>query len=95
VLCLQLFFAKVPSAATGEEVTQLFRKYGDVADLNLFRAWAGAKNSKVRAWHRPELCSQQLGAMLTALLWPPSCIATQCRHSLQCAVLLALCALRA
>lgn len=66
-VCLQLFFAKVPSAATVEEVTELFSKYGAVSDLNLFRAWAGAKNSKVGVWRRLSVSSWQPHAL--ASLW--------------------------
>jgi len=60
---MQLFFAKVPSAATVEEVTELFSKYGAVSDLNLFRAWAGAKNSKVGIWRRHSVSSWQPHAL--------------------------------
>lgn len=43
----QLFFAKVPPTAPGSEVEALFGSFGKLAEVNLFRAWAGAKHSKV------------------------------------------------
>lgn len=41
-----LFFARVSSAATTEEVSAAFAACGDVAEVNLFRAWPTAKASK-------------------------------------------------
>lgn len=44
---MQLFFAKVPPTALASEVESLFGSFGKLAEVNLFRAWAGAKHSKV------------------------------------------------
>ncbi|KAF6258452.1 hypothetical protein COO60DRAFT_1701321 [Scenedesmus sp. NREL 46B-D3] len=41
-----LFFAKVPPTALASEVELLFGSFGKLAEVNLFRAWAGAKHSK-------------------------------------------------
>jgi hypothetical protein len=46
-LHLQVFFAKVPPTALASEVELLFGSFGKLAEVNLFRAWAGAKHSKV------------------------------------------------
>jgi hypothetical protein len=46
-LLFQLFFAKVPPTALASEVELLFGSFGKLAEVNLFRAWAGAKHSKV------------------------------------------------
>jgi hypothetical protein len=43
----QVFFAKVPPTALANEVESLFGSFGKLAEVNLFRAWAGAKHSKV------------------------------------------------
>lgn len=49
VLCHQVFFAKVPPTALANDVEALFGRFGKLAEVNLFRAWAGAKHSKVGA----------------------------------------------
>eukprot|EP00775_Hariotina_reticulata_P011976 gene11976-12119_t len=41
-----VFFAKVPPSAVSSEVEQLFAAFGKLSEVNLFRAWAGAKHSK-------------------------------------------------
>ena len=41
-----LFFARVAAAASDDEVARVFGTCGEVEELNLFRAWPGAKNSK-------------------------------------------------
>eukprot|EP00879_Flechtneria_rotunda_P020981 GHRR01022094.1.p1 GENE.GHRR01022094.1~~GHRR01022094.1.p1 ORF type:complete len:243 (+),score=74.88 GHRR01022094.1:328-1056(+) len=41
-----VFFAKVPPTALASEVEMLFGSFGRLAEVNLFRAWAGAKHSK-------------------------------------------------
>lgn len=43
-----VFFAKVPPSALASEVELLFGSFGKLQEVNLFRAWAGAKHSKVR-----------------------------------------------
>lgn len=43
----KVFFAKVPPTALANEVESLFGSFGKLAEVNLFRAWAGAKHSKV------------------------------------------------
>lgn len=48
VVSMQLFFAKVPPSASTAEVRQVFERFGQVQEVNLFRAWAGAKSSKVK-----------------------------------------------
>jgi len=42
-----VFFAKVPPSTLSSEVEQLFSMFGKLSEVNLFRAWAGAKHSKV------------------------------------------------
>lgn len=44
-----LFFARVPPTVPYEAILELFEQFGKVASLNLFRPWATAKTSKVRA----------------------------------------------
>jgi hypothetical protein len=46
---LQLFFAKIPPSVSSGEVESLFKAFGEVVEVNLFKAWAGAKSSKVGA----------------------------------------------
>ncbi|KAI8464618.1 MAG: hypothetical protein J3K34DRAFT_526052 [Monoraphidium minutum] len=41
-----LFFAKVAPSASCGEVSAVFEPYGQVAEVNLFRAWATARSSK-------------------------------------------------
>lgn len=41
-----LFFAKVSPTALASEIELLFGSFGKLAEVNLFRAWAGAKHSK-------------------------------------------------
>lgn len=54
MLLSQVFFAKVPPTALANEVESLFGSFGKLAEVNLFRAWAGAKHSKVgKHRHRP------------------------------------------
>jgi hypothetical protein len=48
----QLFFAKVPRTAAEEDIIALFGQYGDVCNVNLFRAFLGAPTSKVRTCRR-------------------------------------------
>jgi hypothetical protein len=48
-----VFFAKVPPNALGSDVEGLFGSFGKLSEVNLFRAWAGAKHSKVRVPHGP------------------------------------------
>jgi hypothetical protein len=55
-LCTQLFFAKVPPTALASEVESLFGSFGKLAEVNLFRAWAGAKHSKVGAAGTLDAC---------------------------------------
>ena len=44
-----LFFARVPPTVEVDAIRALFERYGEVQELNLFRPWATAKTSKVRA----------------------------------------------
>ncbi|WIA19848.1 hypothetical protein OEZ85_005751 [Tetradesmus obliquus] len=46
LLSLQLFFAKVPPAALASELELLFGCFGELAEVNLFRGWPGAKEHK-------------------------------------------------
>lgn len=48
VMSMQIFFAKVPPTALASEVENLFGSFGKLAEVNLFRAWAGARHSKVK-----------------------------------------------
>jgi hypothetical protein len=57
-LLVQLFFAKVPPTALASEVELLFGSFGKLAEVNLFRAWAGAKHSKVSAQTAPANISE-------------------------------------
>eukprot|EP00878_Enallax_costatus_P000544 GHUV01000639.1.p1 GENE.GHUV01000639.1~~GHUV01000639.1.p1 ORF type:complete len:701 (+),score=275.00 GHUV01000639.1:70-2172(+) len=41
-----LFFAKVSPTALASEIEVLFSSFGKLVEVNLFRAWAGAKHSK-------------------------------------------------
>jgi len=41
-----LFFAKIPPNVSTTEIENLFKAFGDVNEVNLFKAWAGAKSSK-------------------------------------------------
>lgn len=45
------FFARVPPIETHEQLLELFREFGEVEDLNLFRPFAEAKTSKVKTKH--------------------------------------------
>lgn len=49
VLGTSLFFARVPPTVSYESIMELFAQFGTVLTLNLFRPWATAKTSKVRA----------------------------------------------
>lgn len=42
------FFARVPPIVTHEQLLELFREFGEVEDVNLFRPFAEAKTSKVK-----------------------------------------------
>jgi len=55
-----LFFARVPPTVPYEAILELFEQFGKVASLNLFRPWATAKTSKVRAasTQRLAICRQ-------------------------------------
>jgi RNA recognition motif-containing protein len=41
-----VFFARVPPPVPYDDLLTLFRQYGEVKDLNLYRRWATAKTSK-------------------------------------------------
>lgn len=56
---MQIFFAKVPPTALASEVELLFGSFGKLAEVNLFRAWAGAKHSKV-CWGAVLTVSQRM-----------------------------------
>lgn len=44
-----MFFAKVPPSVLEPELERLFARCGTVVGINLYRPWALAKTSKVRA----------------------------------------------
>jgi RNA recognition motif-containing protein len=45
---LSIFFARFPPTVVAEELLALFKQYGDVVNLNLFRRWATARTTKVK-----------------------------------------------
>lgn len=44
--CTAVFFARVPPPVPYDDLLALFRQYGEVKNLNLYRRWATAKTSK-------------------------------------------------
>jgi hypothetical protein len=89
----QLFFAKVPPTTLASDVELLFGSFGKLAEVNLFRAWAGAKHSKV---NRQSTCASireclpacLLGALCSIsqqqqyrwLRWVPPAFAWRAQH---------------
>jgi hypothetical protein len=51
----------VPRTAAEEDIIALFGKYGDVCNVNLFRAFLGAPTSKVSGRRRGGCPAQPLG----------------------------------
>lgn len=73
-LCLpQLFFAKVLRTASEEEVVALFSRYGQVAEVNLFRAFQGAPTSKgcgLVTYSAPSEAAAAIAGLDATYTWP-------------------------
>ena len=61
-----IFFARVPPMVPYEDLHELFSRFGEVTDLNLFRRWqtgesqvqgALCKGSEISQWWRFEACT--------------------------------------
>jgi hypothetical protein len=54
-----IYFARVPPCVSLDEIREVFGSCGPIVEVNLFRPWATAKTSKVRA-HVPVLSSPRV-----------------------------------